>query len=62
VATGKLTATLTDPAGKDVNSVAFSTDETTLAVGDVNGGIYLWNTSDHSFLLSSLEWASPATR
>lgn len=41
-ATGKVTATLTDPAGNDVASVAFGPDGT-LAVGDQNDRIYLWH-------------------
>ena len=43
VATKKLTATLTDPGSKGVESVAFSPDGKTLAVGDFNGRTYLWN-------------------
>jgi hypothetical protein len=40
--TGKLIPTLTDPAGKVVNSVASGPDDT-LAAGDFNGATYLWN-------------------
>ena len=40
--TRKLIATLTDPAGKVVNSVAFGPDDT-LAAGDFNGATHLWN-------------------
>jgi len=43
--TRKITATLTDPAGRGLDSVAFAPDGTTLAVGDLNGKAYLWNTT-----------------
>jgi WD40 repeat protein/predicted Ser/Thr protein kinase len=43
-ATGKVTATLTDPASKGVYSIAFGPDGT-LATGDLNGKTYLWDTA-----------------
>ena len=43
-ATGKVTATLTDPGNNaDVNAVAFSPAGTTLAAGDHDGSTYLWD-------------------
>jgi WD40 repeat protein len=42
-ATDKITATLTDPRSKGVNSVAFVPDGTALATGDQNGSTYLWD-------------------
>jgi hypothetical protein len=38
-----LIATLPDPGGDSVGPVAFSPDGTTLAVGDADGGTYLWS-------------------
>lgn len=48
VATGKITATLTDPVSQGVISVAFSPGGTTLAAGDQNGNVYLWRLSKRS--------------
>ena len=48
IATGKLTATLTDPVSQSVISVAFSPGGTALAVGDQNGNVYLWRLSKRS--------------
>ena len=45
IATGKLTATLTDPSSAGVVSVAFNPAGTTLAAGDQNGNVYLWRLS-----------------
>ena len=42
LATHKITATLAEPHSNGVDSVAFSPDDTTLAVGDDNGSTYLW--------------------
>jgi hypothetical protein len=42
---GTLAATLPDPASKGVTSVAFAPDGTTLATGNANGSIRLWNTA-----------------
>jgi len=42
-ATGQLVDTVLDPGGKAVNSVAFSPDGKTLATGDANGSINLWD-------------------
>ncbi len=39
----KLIATLPDPGGKGVISVAFSPDRRTLAAGDANGNTYVWD-------------------
>ncbi len=36
----------TDPGGRGVSGVAFSPDGSMLAVGDMNGSAYLWNTVD----------------
>jgi serine/threonine protein kinase len=48
IATGKITATLTDPSITGAISVAFSPDGTTLAAGDQNGNVYLWHLSKRS--------------
>jgi WD40 repeat protein len=42
VAAKAAVATLTDPGGKGVVSVAFSGDGKTLATGDTSGSAYLW--------------------
>jgi len=47
-ATGKITATLTDPGNLPVWSVAFAPGGTTLAVDDGNGSTYLWNIASHT--------------
>jgi WD40 repeat protein len=41
-ATGKITATLTDPASQRVDAVAFGPGGTTLAAADADGSTYLW--------------------
>jgi hypothetical protein len=43
VATGRRTATLTDPGGFGVDALAFSRNGRVLAVGDGNGSTYLWD-------------------
>ena len=48
IATGKITATLTDPSIAGAISVAFSPSGTTLAAGDQNGNVYLWRLSKRS--------------
>jgi WD40 repeat protein len=39
----KITATLTDPRSKGVESVAYAPGGTTLAAADTNGSTYLWD-------------------
>jgi WD40 repeat protein len=43
VATGQVTATLTDPGSRAVNGVAFSPGGGDLAAAEYNGSTYLWN-------------------
>jgi serine/threonine-protein kinase len=43
IATTKITATLTDPGSKGVDSVAYAPGGTTLAAADTNGSTYLWD-------------------
>jgi WD40 repeat protein len=45
VATGKLNASLADPGGGSVTSVAFSPKGSILVTADENGSAYLWNIS-----------------
>ena len=45
IATRKVTATLTDPGGQGVYSVAFGPGGTTLAAGGNDGSTYLWDIS-----------------
>ena len=54
LATYKITETLPDSGNSYVNSVAFSPDGTTLAVGADNSGAYLWTSPRHAPSLSSL--------
>jgi WD40 repeat protein len=42
VLTQKLLATLADPTGTQINSLAFSSNGQVLASGDQNGSVFLW--------------------
>jgi eukaryotic-like serine/threonine-protein kinase len=43
LASKKIIATLTDPNGKGVDSVAFGPEGSTLVAGDLDGTTYMWN-------------------
>jgi serine/threonine protein kinase len=59
--TGQMIDTVSDPAGKAVNTIAFSPDGKTLATGDANGSTNFWDiTSDGQAITLGRTLADPA--